>query len=179
MTACAEWNDRLLDLALGASATRELETHLLTCPACSSALQEMRTNSEQLDAALRTLVQGAEPSRTFRARLAASLETSSFWSFWSLLWVQRAVAVAVLGVIALVGIGVLPVRRHFTSDESNRAATTVATLSEWHSPTQTLLGRSGDQSLRPAPRLHDFYFPLPPTSRSMGARPKRKGPSQP
>lgn len=151
MTACRKWRDRLLERALGLAAEPELEAHLKACPACAAALEEWRARRQQLDLGVRELVQGAEPSPAFRARVLASLEAAPAAPLAPPAWVGMLAAVAVLVLAALL----LP-RPAARLDPGPRPVA----LSEWRSPTDWLLRTPGHDLLRARPRFGDFYFPL-------------------
>lgn len=159
MTACRDQKDRLLDLALGAlsaSAVSELEQHLIACPACAAALAELRVQREQMEAGLRQLIRGAEPTAVFRARVLAATETSAVSWLARPAWVGvlAAALVFVLAAVLLPGLG-----ERWPSLTRSRSAS-LAPLSEWRSPTESLLRSPGDELLWSTPRLGQFYFPL-------------------
>lgn len=153
MRACREWNDRLGDFVLGAAAMSGLEEHLEQCPACAGALVELRARREQIDAGLRQLVQGAEPSPAFGARVLTALEAHAATMAWrpARLGALAAVAVVLLGGVLLGRLGE-PVR-------VMQLQLSGVTLSTWRSPTEGLL-RSAAEELLGAPRLGEFYFSL-------------------
>jgi len=153
MTACKKQEDRLLDYALGAlpaAAAGEMETHLAACAGCAAALVEWRGRRERLDAALGTLVRGAEPPPAFRARVVAAAETAAAKRWTQPAW---AGALAAVAVVALAGA---------LLERPAVAPRPPVSLSEWRSPTDWLLRTPGDALLRTTPRLGEFYFPLPP-----------------
>jgi len=150
MTACREWKDRLLDVALGAPVEAKLEAHLGACPACAAAFANWRARRERLDAALHQLVRGAEPSPAFRARVLAASETVPAAGPAQPAWVGALAAVA---VVLLAGM---------LLDQPASPPRRVTSLSEWRSPTDWLLRTPGDELLRSTPRVGDFYFSLQP-----------------
>lgn len=156
MTACRNQKDRLLDYALGVSAVKELEHHLKGCPGCSAALNEWRGRREQLDAALLQLVRGAEPAPGFHARVLAALEAPAAPVAGLPAWAGALAAVAVIVLAAVL----LPSLGERWSGLTPPSQTSVAALSEWRSPTESLLRSPADELLGATPRLGEFYFPL-------------------
>ena len=140
MIGCGEWKDQLLDFALDASAARGLEQHLQACPVCAAALAELRARRERMDTGLRQLVQSAEPSTDFRARVLA--------------------AVAALVLFAVLGGPLGP--------QPDLALMAAQELSRWQSPTETLLRSPAEELLQSAPPLGQFYFSLEPIPQGMG-----------
>ena len=162
MSACREWNDRLLDYvleALPASAAVEVEGHLKGCSACAAALPELRARAGRLDAALSGWVAGAAPSAGFRARVVAATENQESPSLALPAW---AGALAAVAMVVLVGVW-LP---RFLEPEAGPAATS---LSTWRSPTESLMRSPAQNYFRAAPRLGEFYFPLEPAPKGAGS----------
>ncbi len=160
MISCGEWKEQLLDFALDASATRGLGQHLQACPACAAALAELRARRERMDAGLRQLVQGAEPSTEFRARVLAAVETQprhvGLWPAWA--GALAAVAALVLFAVLVGSLG----------PQSDPALMAAQELSRWQSPTETLLRSPAEELLQSAPPLGQFYFSLEPIPQGMG-----------
>lgn len=153
MTACRDWKESLLDLALGEPPAPGLEKHLAVCPACSAALADLRARSRQLDAALPQLVRGAEPSPALRPRVLAAVEAEAAPTLARPAWAGILVALAVF-LLAIVSLPRLADRR------TRPGVPPKVTLSEWRSPTEALLRSPGDELLRSTPRLGETYFPL-------------------
>lgn len=152
MTACRNWSDRLLDYALGAleaSSVRDVEAHLNTCPACTAALVDLRARRDQMDTALLQLAQGAEPAPDFRARVLAAAESAAARGARRPAWVGAVAA----GAVVLLAAVLLP-----WLGEQPPTPTGVATLSEWRSPTASLLRAPGRELLEAPPRLGELYF---------------------
>ncbi len=161
MSICAEWNDRLLDTALGVPTPADLAEHLKTCSACSEALIELHARRQQMDAGLRKLISGIEPQPAFRARLMASLDARSPRRAR---WVVPAGALAAIMVVAALGAILSPsVKRWAARNDSLAVSVSSPTLPQWRSPTEVLLRSSGDEYLRSSPRLGEFYFPMETT----------------
>lgn len=165
MIGCHDWKDQLLDFALGASAARGLEEHLQACRACSAALVELRARREGMDAGLRQLVQGAEPSAHLRARVLAAVEAGSARKGWRPAWTAALAAVAGLVLVAVL-VGRL-------GPQPDPALVAAQELSRWQSPTEVLLRSPLDELLQSAPRLGQSYFSLEPIPR--GTRPEKGG----
>lgn len=152
MNACPKWKDPLLDYSLGAAPAHGLEEHVAACPACSTALAELRARATQLDTALHQLVRAAEPSPALRARLWAAIEGEAAPAArpaWA--GILAATIVFVLALVFLPGLAdrwARPGPRPRTS------------LTEWRSPTESLLRSPGETLLRTTPRLGEAYFPL-------------------
>lgn len=168
MTTCLDWKDRLLDAALGAPPSRELGQHLMGCATCQAALSELRVRREQMDSALRELVQGAEASPAFRARLRASLETRS--APW---WIGRrpaqvgGVLAAAAAVVVMAILLLPPNKKRASLTEPSAVRVSDLSLSHWQSPTKALLHCPADELLHSSPRLDEFYFPINPAPRGV------------
>ncbi|MCH6554323.1 MAG: hypothetical protein IH793_09235 [Acidobacteria bacterium] len=160
MIGCGEWKDQLLGFALDASAARGLEQHLQACSACSAAMVELRARRERMDASLRLLVQGVEPSAEFRARVLAAVEAQprhvGLWPAW-------AGALAAVAALVLFAVLVGPL-----GPQSDPALMAAQELSRWQSPTETLLRSPAEELLQSAPPLGQFYFSLDPIPQGMG-----------
>ncbi|MFQ5696133.1 MAG: anti-sigma factor family protein [Terriglobia bacterium] len=159
MNACSNWHDRLLDYALGAleaTAAHEVEQHVAGCAACAATLTDLHARRGRLDAALHALVQGAEPSPSFRAQVLRAAETETAPSFAWRAWMGAAPAV-VLILLAVVVAPWMSERNEFPSQEV--AAATA--LTQWRAPSDALLRSPAEELLR-APQLGEFYFPLEP-----------------
>lgn len=159
MNACPHWNDHLLDSALGAlhsSAVDQLEDHLQQCKVCSAALVELRLRRERLDTALKQFIRGPEPSPAFRTRVLAAVEASSVRTAARPAWVGTLAAVA---VVVLAGVFLPSLAERWASVEQSAPPAVVA-LSQWRSPTDSLLRSSADELLQSGPRLGEFYFSL-------------------
>ncbi|MFQ5723929.1 MAG: hypothetical protein ACE5G6_05505 [Terriglobia bacterium] len=159
MSACRDWHDRLLDYTLGAVSVSvdPVVEHVQHCAGCAATLAEFRARRAQLDAALGQLLEGAEPSPAFRARVLAAAETSAMSWLGRPAWVGVLAAAGVL-VLAAVLLPELGERR--ASPTRSRPPSVVA-LSEWRSPTESLLRSPGGELLWSTPSLGEFYFPLP------------------
>lgn len=179
MTACPKcanwpkWKDGLLDLALGASPSRELEAHLKTCPTCSQALAELRARRRQMDEALPKMMQGVEPSAGFHARLMASVgeHPSRTRSWLGLPAAIAAATVVVLAALFLISKGRWPM----SSRGRDEAPAVLVDLERWQSPTAQLLRPPVNGFVQAGPKLGKFYFPLQSTPPPNRPREKRTG----
>lgn len=163
--ACRAWNDRLLDYALcalSASVVSQVETHLKTCPNCTAALADLRARRAQLDTALAQLVAGAEPSPALRARVLAAVEVRPPTTPWGSAWVGVLAAGA---TVLVLGFTLPPLAERWIP-----AAPQAVSISDWRSPTESLLRSPAANLLEAPPRLGEFYFPLVPAPPRTGAR---------
>jgi anti-sigma factor RsiW len=168
MSPCREWNDRLLDFALGDLEPRDaaaVEAHLAGCGACAAAVSEFQRRAAEINSAVHQIVQGAELRPGFFARVLARLEArpAPAWPRWRLAVLGAGLATAlVLGAI----LGPFLARRWPSLRQP--APAPVAALSTWQSPTEGLLRSSGEELLEGAPRLGEFYFRLPSVRNDRG-----------
>jgi len=170
MTACRDWNDRLLDSALGAlepSRACAVEAHVRSCAACAAALHQLRARVKEIDEALPQLVQEAQPPLGFHARLLAAIAAHSQPASRHTRWFQPMAAAGLLAVLALAILLAAPSKRRPTGTQLTPAP---QALSSWRSPTETLLRCSGDQLLRSAPRLAQFDFDMPALEKNTGKK---------
>lgn len=163
MSACREWKDRLMDLALGGLRDADgsaLKAHLAGCEACTAALAEMRGRAEEIGVAVSQLVRGAELRPGFAARVLAGIEARPLplRRFSSRLVLPVAVLLTALVVVAVLRPSLDRWWPGFAAPTLQRATP----LSTWRSPTDSLLRSSSGDLLRSAPRLGNFYFRLEP-----------------
>jgi hypothetical protein len=156
---CTKWKDQLLEAALTGAAAGGLEEHVLMCTNCAEELAALRARRERLDALLPLVVQGAEPSTEFRARVLAAAGAASEtkrghpWRVWGL-----AGATAV--IVAALTIGLTLHRREVgTVPKADLAA--AEKLVEWRAPSDVLLKTPGQEILRTTPRLGESYLRVP------------------
>jgi anti-sigma factor RsiW len=165
---CREWNDRLLDFALGSFEPQDaaaVEAHLASCAACAAAVSELQCRAAALNSAVHQIVQGAELPSGFFARVLARLEAhpAPAWPRWRL-------AVLGAGIVAVLIVGTIlgPFLARRWPSLRHPALEPTATLSTWQSPTEGLLRSSGEELLQGAPRLGEFYFRLQPVRNDRG-----------
>ncbi len=173
MTACLNWKDRLLDVALGVPASPELVEHVSRCAACSTELTALRAAREQMDVAVLSLVQGGEISPAFRARLWNSLESRRARVAG---WPVRMGIAAAVAVVAVLGVFLASRSErwaHLTRPAPALSASAPALL-HWRSPTQSLLRSSADPFLESSPRLGEFFFAINPARRAVDPEEERE-----
>lgn len=153
MTSCSNFRDQLLDAALGAAASPELESHLAGCQACTTALAELRSASLQMDEGVRELVRNIEPSPAFRARVLSALMARSARRRWRPVWATAIAAGVLVAAVAT-----------FIPRPGPAVFVPAGSLSRWHSPTASLLRFPAEEYLQSPPRLGELYFAIDTTS---------------
>lgn len=144
MTPCRQWNDELLECALGRPLTQALSAHLARCAECNGALEALRAKAREMDRVL-TRLATSEPRCGGPERVLARIATTAPAPAYPRL-VAAAVALIILaGLIALTARPVRPIR-----------------LSTWRSPTQCLLRSPADPLLKSVPRLGEGVFEVHP-----------------
>lgn len=102
--SCERFRSELMDLALGAAASAEVEKHTASCPSCGQALATMRARVSLMDEEL-GLAGAAEPGPHFlsrvRGRIAADRASRRPSAMRLLLPVTASLAAAVLGLLLL------------------------------------------------------------------------------
>ncbi len=157
--ACEKWKDQLREAALTGASTPELEEHLQTCANCSAELRELEARRARLDALLPRVVQGAQASADFRARVLAAAEAAGKrkrmprWQAWTL-----AGAAATAAIVLVVG-GVR--HRGTTGKIRPDELATAQKLAEWRAPSDSLLATPGQEILRTTPKLGESYLNVP------------------
>jgi anti-sigma factor RsiW len=170
MNACRDWNDCLLDSALGALEplqARAVEAHVRTCAACAAALNQFRARAKQIDDALPQLVEEAQPPLGFHVRLLAAIEACSQPASQHTRRLHPMATAALLAALALAILLPAPSKRWPAGTQFAPAS---QTLSSWRSPTETLLRCSGDQLLRSTPRLGQFDFDVSAMQKNTGKK---------
>ena len=152
MTPCRQWNEELLECALGRPLTPALSAHLARCAECSGALEALRAKAREMDRVLTGLA-ASEPRRGGPERVLARIATTAPVPAYPRL-VAAAVALVILA--GLVGLTTRPGR---TIRLSTRLS---AHLSTWRSPTECLLRSPADPLLKSVPRLGEGLFELHP-----------------
>ncbi len=175
MSACREWNDRLLDSTLGTlegSEARAVEAHVGGCAACAGALADLLTRSEGIDAAVRHLVGGVQLSPDFRARVLAQVEAHPARVAWRPARVGMFAALVVSVLIVAAVLRLSPSKWWTTPKHPD--PTPVTELSTWHSPTDALLRSSAEELLHSKPQLGQFFFRLEAVRKDRGERKGRQ-----
>ena len=155
-SACEKWKDQLLDAALTGAVSADLAEHLRTCAHCDKEWKALEASKAQLDTLMPQLVQSAEPSADFRARVLFAAEAArkrkriAHWQVWTLVGAAAAI-VLVLMVWYRGG----PTR---ISPADIAAA---QRLAEWRAPSDSLLVTPGQEILKTTPKLGESYFSVP------------------
>ncbi len=154
--SCEKWKDRLLEAALTGTTAKELEEHLRSCANCSAELENIRARAVRLDELLPLVVQTAEPSANFRARVLAAAGAANDrqrarpWRVWTLAGAAAVVVVVLMIAVTLQRRTV----RMIPGDELAAAQK----LAEWRAPSDGLLVTPGQEILRTMPRLGESYL---------------------
>lgn len=172
MSACREWKNEMLELAAGESdVTREsgaesprLEAHIKGCAGCASAMTELRAQAARLDAALPRVADGAELRDGFETRVfariaagetqgsAAHVGGNSWGAPWWSGWRIRLAAAGVVCTVVVATVVWPQVKKYWHIGEP------VVSITEWRSPTDSLLQTPGQELLRSTPKLGQVYF---------------------
>jgi anti-sigma factor RsiW len=168
MSPCREWNDRLLDFALGDLEPQDaaaVEAHLAGCAACAAAVGEFQRRAAEISSAVHQIVQGVELPPGFFARVLTRLEAHR-----ALAWPRWRLAVLGAGLVTALVLGAIsgPFLAQRWPSLRQPAPEPAAALSTWQSPTEGLLRSSSEELLQGAPRLGEFYFRLQPVRNDRG-----------
>jgi hypothetical protein len=155
--SCEKWKDPLREAALTGTTAKDLEEHLRSCANCTAALDEIRARAAQLDALLPLVMQGAEPSADFQARVLAAGaaregKRARPWRVWTLAGAAAAIVVLMIGAA-------MYWKAAQTIPENELAA--VQKLAEWRAPSDALLVTPGQEILRTMPKLGESYLNVP------------------
>jgi anti-sigma factor RsiW len=156
--ACKKWKDQLLEAALTGAVSVELAEHLQTCAHCAEERRALEARKTRLDALLPGIVQGAQPSADFRARVLAAAEATgkhrriARWQAWTLAAAGAAAATALVVMVWYRGS-----RREIPPEELAAAQR----LAEWRAPSDSLLATPGQEVLRTTPKLGESYLNVP------------------
>jgi hypothetical protein len=175
MNACKEWKNELLELAASerSAETPRLEAHIKGCTGCAAALTELRAQATRLDAALPGIADGAKLRGGFEARVFARIaagETSgsavrvrgfSLGSAWWSGWQMRLAAAGVVCAVVVSAVVWPTVKRHWHIGEPE------ISITQWRSPTDSLLETPGQDLLRSTPKLGEVYFSLEQVSKGV------------
>jgi hypothetical protein len=165
--SCEKWKEPLREAALTGTAAKDLEEHLSGCAKCSAELEEVRVRAARLDALLPLVVQSAEPSAEFRARVLAAAAAKGEgkrgrpWRIWTLAGAAAVVVVVLISVSwQRRTAGMIP------GDELTGAQK----LAEWRAPSDALLATPGQEMLRKMPRIGESYLNVPREEKSGGVK---------
>jgi hypothetical protein len=164
--ACAQWNDQLLEDALGGAPGSELRAHLARCAECAAKLDILRARNQRLESFLPQLARAAEPSPDLRARILAVAENSATrrpTSLWRM-WVPIAAA-SVLVIALATALGWK--RQAGPSAAELRGA---QALAEWRAPSDIFLQLPKQDFLNTVPRLGESYMEMQIKSQTGGKK---------
>jgi len=150
VSPCSIDRRELAEVALGASASKRLSTHLQQCSACAAELERQRALVQRMDVAVKALA-GSQPPPRLLASITARARCDERPRQWSRAW-PRAIAGAAFA--ASLGGLIFGLRTLETPATSGSDA---VSLTAWRSPTATLLKPRG--SILDAP-LRDVWFDL-------------------
>lgn len=148
MNGCTEWREKLADHALGMAADSALQSHLRQCPSCAAALTLLRDRAGEFDR-LTAAVVSVEPPPSLADRVLQQINGAPRprrrW--------EPALAFAVLVLVCLLlfywrsaSVPAIPEGPH--------------PISNWRSPTASLLRSSSEPLLKEVPRLGETYYPM-------------------
>jgi hypothetical protein len=126
---------------------------------CAAELKDLEARRERLDALLPLVMQGAQPSADFRARVLAAAEAAGkpvrapAWRAWTLAGAVGATAIVIL-------VGALWYRGTGGKIQPDELAT-AQKLAEWRAPSDSLLATPGQEILRTTPKLGESYLTVP------------------
>lgn len=156
---CEKWKDQLREAALTGESTSELAEHLQACGNCSAELRQLEARTARLDTLLSLMVQDAQPSVSFRARVLAAAEAGGKrrrmprWQAWTL--VGAAGTAAIVLVVGAVW------HRGTTGKIQPEELAAAQKLAEWRAPSDSLLATPGQEILRTTPKLGELYLNVP------------------
>jgi hypothetical protein len=163
MSACKRWQESLVDHALGEPPSAELQAHFSSCRECSSALESLRNRARQIDDGVCAAVTVEPPPQLeHRILLAASAHRSPALWRWSAAAVVLLAATAAATLVVRHDIG----RRQ--AQERQQLLASAAALSEWRSPTASLLVSPSRLWLGGVPQLGRLFFEMKPLEERSG-----------
>ena len=147
---CDSMRERLEDVALGAVAALDFETHVAACPDCAAHLAELSGRAAKLDERMDRLVNVETPAGLSSA-IAERIRASAPRRAINKLAVASTAAYAALAVA--VGGLFLGEQRVRQSEYDHSVFSAAAAISQWRSPTDDLLVNK--------PALHRSSTPTP------------------
>lgn len=170
MKSCPDWQEELLDYALGVPAAPGLLEHLERCPACARRLAAWQSGGERLDAGVRRLVH-SEPPPDLAPRVLARIQTEPASAGWAARSkpLLAAAALAVLVSLSVYAFRMAAVRR----EEARKLNAAAAAISSWRAPTAPLLRSALDPLLKTTPKLGETFFEIniaPERTRKTGGK---------
>lgn len=159
MKPCDPWREELADCALGLPASRALAKHLAKCSACSAALRKSQARVRDMDDGMRRFA-AAEPSPNSAAIILAQI--GSGVPQRPSLPHPRTIAAAFAALVILAVSAFTASRLRERREETEKAFSAAADISNWRSPTQDLLRSPYDSLRRGSPRLGEYFYELKP-----------------
>jgi hypothetical protein len=150
MSACPEWNDKLIDYVLGVEADIELQSHLLHCSSCAAAAAVLSERTAEIDRTVEVLVSQEPPASLANKVMAGIHAQHDSHKVW-----KPAVVLSMVIVIAAVAI--LFYRR---GSIEQAIPESTSTLVDWRSPTDSLLHATSQPLLTEMPRLGEMYYSI-------------------
>ncbi len=120
---CTESTNNLtayIDQQLSGTETKDLESHLGSCPNCREELESLRESSAFLDSKVRELDLNPALWNTVRVRISSTPAPATPSSFWDFLALPRWVSVAAASAALLV-LGGLGVSEYLKHEETRQA----------------------------------------------------------
>jgi anti-sigma factor RsiW len=145
---CSRTRERLEDIALGAVAVPEIETHVAACSACATTLAVLRERAKKLDERLQRLASVGVPDGLrdrVVSRLSADAGRRAAWPSMWIIGVTSALAVATSVMIGLFFAQQYAQRSASDRSYDHAVVSAAADISEWRSPTDMLLARQADE----------------------------------
>jgi len=136
--SCDRYQSGLMDLALGAAASHDVETHAASCASCGEALLQMRARVSLMDEELR-LAGDASPGPHFHSRMRARLDADRAARRPAL-----RLLVPVMASLAAVALGLLLVHQPPAEPPTDAASAARPEAAPAHAP-------AGPPSAGPAP----------------------------
>jgi anti-sigma factor RsiW len=152
MSHCDELREEILEVALGATPSETLRSHLETCIACKTELARQRALAQQMDEAVYNVVRATPPEKMFDSVMARAL--SSEPRMRRSPWVGVAAGATAIAASLIVLFGLRAFQPHTSPVTSDVA------LTSWHSPTAALLRPHGSVLFTP---LRDPRFDIEST----------------
>ncbi len=147
MNGCPEFQDRLVEQALGGEPAPDVAAHLAACHGCARAFEGLRERAAQMEAGLRALAAAEPPARLANRILAAiprpGLPARLDWR----------IAIPALGLAAALIISAFNGAFNGAPRRQADVPREAAALAAWRSPTEFLLRSTIEPLLNDTPRL--------------------------
>jgi len=152
MNACNQWQEKILDHALGSTASPDLHAHLALCEVCSVALETAKFHVSRLDAGIRQAM-AAHPPVDLAARILS--RASSEQGKPAFTWSWRA---AVAGLACAAALIATVHYRDISVRRERGLLATAAMIGQWRSPTAALLRSPSQEWFATVPHLGETFF---------------------